>query len=252
MTSAVEREYEEALWQLSYYYRNGIGVKADEAKADQWLLKALDSKATLPWESNLPKTAEMDFPVRMKWAGDNPERTMKVFWWARASQYGTGAAQALRHGVELGSPEAYWVMGVCLEEGMYGFAKSPQDAVEYYRKSAELGNAEGEWHFGRTCQYGIAQEKDLTKAESLFRSAAEKGNAHAAYLLSAMFEDKQAQEKVPGEAVEWLKKAAEAGDADALHMYGRWLVDGVNVPMDTSLGITYMDAMLLRRRSLPV
>ena len=241
-TSAVEREYDEALWQLSYYYRNGIGVKADEAAADKWLLKALDSKASFPWRSNLTETAKKDFPVRMRWAADRPDRTMKVFWWARESGYEAGAAQALRRGVELGSAEAQWVMGACLEEGLCGFQASPQDAVAFYGKSSEQGNAAGEWHLGLAYQHGIAVEKDLARAESLFRSAAEKGNVDAAYLLAVMLDAHEAQEREPGEAVKWLKKAAEAGSARAMHLYGRWLLDGVNVPADTFLGLEYMDA----------
>jgi len=61
---------------------------------------------------------------------------------------------------------------------------------------------------------GVAQ--DDTEALEWFRKAAEQGDAGAQFNLGMMYAEGEGIEQDNAEAVKWLRKAAEQGDEDAL------------------------------------
>jgi TPR repeat protein len=64
-------------------------------------------------------------------------------------------------------------------------------------------------------QEGHGVAKDDREAVKWYRKAAEQGNAPAQYSLGVMYEDGRGVTKDESEAVKWYRKAAEQGDADA-------------------------------------
>jgi len=62
---------------------------------------------------------------------------------------------------------------------------------------------------------GVVQ--DFKEAVKWFRKAAEQGNADAQYALGRAYHEGQGVDYNYTEAVKWLKKAAEQGQSDAIY-----------------------------------
>lgn len=92
-------------------------------------------------------------------------------------------------------------------------AKRYGEAVEWYRKAAEQGNAYAQYNLGNCYYYGNGVPQDNTEAAKWYRKSAEQGNADAQYMLGELADDFE-------DAVEWYLKAAEQGNADAQYELG--------------------------------
>lgn len=99
------------------------------------------------------------------------------------------------------------VLTVCLSVGMLS--------------AGDGGKADRERKIYYTEEYG---KKDLAEAVKWFRKAAEKGNAEAQYGLGICYEYGQGVEKDLAESVKWYRKAAEQGLADAQCAFGICIV----------------------------
>jgi TPR repeat protein len=75
---------------------------------------------------------------------------------------------------------------------MYAFGRGvPQDdaeAVSWYRKAAELGNASAQFNLGVMYHFGQGVPQDGAEAVSWYRKAAEQGHAGAANNLAVCYE----------------------------------------------------------------
>ena len=113
------------------------------------------------------------------------------------------------------NPDIQFYLGVCYSFG-YGVAKDEAEAVKWYRKSAEQGDASAQYNLGVKYDNGRGVAKDEAEAVKWYRKAAEQGYADAQLNLGAMYyngrggltEDK-------AKAAEWYKKAADQGEAIA-------------------------------------
>jgi hypothetical protein len=75
-------------------------------------------------------------------------------------------------------------------------------------------------------------EKDPAEAVKWYRKAAEQGDANAQFNLGLCFEDGQGVAMDPVEAVKWCRRAAEQGHADAQFNLGWCFMDGLGVAND--------------------
>lgn len=87
---------------------------------------------------------------------------------------------------------------------------------EDFRKSAEQGQAEAQYHMGVIYSTGLGAETDYDEALKWYRQAAEQGHARAQYNLGMMYyfgkgvpEDKVA-------AYQWVILSAERGEQTAI------------------------------------
>jgi Sel1 repeat-containing protein len=94
-------------------------------------------------------------------------------------------------------------------------------AVDWYRKSAEQGNALGQERLAFMYERGRGLPQDETLAVEWYRKAATQGNAGAQVNLGSMYEHGRGSlvqdEK---QAAEWYRKAADQGDAKAKTLLG--------------------------------
>jgi len=90
-----------------------------------------------------------------------------------------------------------------------------EDAVIWYRKAAEKGNAIAQNNLGTLYFSGLGVPKDDTQAAVWYRKAADQGVAGAQSILGFMFENGRGVPKDDVQAVAWYRKAAEQGDANA-------------------------------------
>ena len=92
------------------------------------------------------------------------------------------------------------------------------EAVKWYRKAAEEGNADAQAALGNCYLDGTGVEKEETKAVRLFRKAAEQGHPEAQYQIGECYYEgfnDWGVEVDESEAVKWYLKAAEQGHVAA-------------------------------------
>ena len=95
------------------------------------------------------------------------------------------------------------------------------NAVKWYIKAAEMGNADAQVNLGVFYQLGHAVKQDYAKALEWFTKAAQKGDAGAQYLTAnALYNNRGAPPTMTAEerkthALYWYKKSAEGGDEGA-------------------------------------
>jgi uncharacterized protein len=75
-------------------------------------------------------------------------------------------------------------------------------------------------------QRGRSVEKDGKQAVFWFRKAAEQGDARAQYNLGRMYESGRGVEQDDEQAVFWYREAAEQGEQDAQNILGDWYHEG--------------------------
>lgn len=99
-------------------------------------------------------------------------------------------------------------------------AEDYEQALECFRKAAEQGHADAQYHLGDCYYYGYGVEEDDTQAVEWYRKAAEQGHTDAQYALGECYNYGCGVDKNDERAVEWYRKAAEQGNFDAqLNLY---------------------------------
>lgn len=94
-------------------------------------------------------------------------------------------------------------------------AASISEALYWYTKAADQGNAKAQVNLGFMYLNGIGVEKDASKAVKLFSLASEKDNAKAQYYLGEAYLHGDGIEKNENKSFVLLKKSAEQGEVDA-------------------------------------
>ena len=140
------------------------------------------------------------------------------------------AARWYRKAAELGNADAMDVLGSFYESG-FGFAKDEAEAARWYRKSADLGHAEAMNDLGILYVNGRGVAKDDAEAARWFRKAADLGNADAMYRLG-LYTKGMGVAKDDAEAGRWLRKAADLGHAGAMNAFGILYEQGHGVAKD--------------------
>ena len=111
----------------------------------------------------------------------------------------------------------------------------PQDyaeAVKWYRRAAEQGDAYAQNNLGFMYDNGHGVPQDYAEAVKWYRRAAEQGDAYAQHNLGFMYDEGHGVPQDYAEAVKWYRRAAEQGDASAQHNLGLMYGKGHGVPQD--------------------
>ena len=94
-------------------------------------------------------------------------------------------------------------------------AKTYEEAVSWFRRAADKGNAEAMWRLGKCYFLGNGVTKSDEDAVSWFRRAADKGNAGAMYHLGYCYQYGEGVPKDLKQADYWLNKARQTEAASA-------------------------------------
>ncbi|MDB4761874.1 sel1 repeat family protein [bacterium] len=127
-------------------------------------------------------------------------------------------------------------------EYRYGYApieKDAEEAVKWYRRAADQGNATAQYSLGRSYDYGEGVEKDAEEAVKWYRKAAEQGNATAQCSLGWSYNNGEGVEKDAEEAVKWYRKAADQGNATAQYNLGLNYDNGEGVEKDAEEAVKW-------------
>ena len=135
------------------------------------------------------------------------------------------AVKWYRASAEQNAGAGQWRLGTMYHLGE-GVEKDLAEAVNWYRKSAENGNSEGQWRLGHMYQFGEGVEQDYAEAVKWYRKSAENGNGTAQWRLGDLYSDGLGVEKNPQEAVNWVRKSAENDNGTAQCIMGNLYHDG--------------------------
>lgn len=84
--------------------------------------------------------------------------------------------------------------------------KNSAKAVEWYRKSAENGNAFAQYNLGLCYEYGTGVTLSKATAAEWYRKAADQGDADAQYQLGVFYENGYGVTQDKEQAMQWYKK----------------------------------------------
>eukprot|EP00729_Bicosta_minor_P033020 gene33020-biopygen23682 len=113
------------------------------------------------------------------------------------------------------TPVAQYNLG-CLYDTGKGVKQDHVEAVKWYRKAAEAGDAGAQYNLGTMYDNGEGVEKDHVEAVKWYRKSAEAGNAKAQHNLGAAYCNGKGVEQNFAKGVKWLQLAAVQGYTNAL------------------------------------
>ena len=132
---------------------------------------------------------------------------------------------------QVSADQAMLILGDCYADGR-GVLKDPVQAVEWYRKAAELGNSEAMFKLGSCFAKAQGVQQDQAQAVAWYRTAAEHGNSAAMNNLGACLARGFGTPQNYAEAFAWYQKAAELGQASSMENLGHCYKLGLGVPED--------------------
>ncbi len=111
-----------------------------------------------------------------------------------------------------------------------GVTASPRKAAGWYRRAAQLGDAEAQYTLALMLDTGSGISPNPGQARYWYRRAAAQGNVHAQHHLAEMLRDGRGERPDQNEAVSWFLRAAELGHVDVYGPLGRMYWDNPAVP----------------------
>jgi TPR repeat protein len=108
-----------------------------------------------------------------------------------------------------------------------------RQAAEWYRRAAQLGDAEGQYSLALMLDTGQGVSSNPARARQWYRRAAAQGYVHAQHHLAEMLRDGRGGRRDPEEALRWYLEAAGQGHADVYGAIARMYWEEPGVPRDS-------------------
>ena len=129
------------------------------------------------------------------------------------------AVKWYRRAADQGDATAQNNLGVMYDNGE-GVAENDAEAVKWYRRAADQGDASAQNNLGVMYAKGEGVAKSAVEAVKWFRLAADQGLASAQSNLAWMYSYGKGVTQDSAEAVKWYRKAANQGNALAQYSLG--------------------------------
>lgn len=113
------------------------------------------------------------------------------------------------------------------------------EALTWFRKAAELGNAESMTHLGLMYSNGQGVNTDYAEAMKRFKMAADNGDTQGMVQIGHLHMDGKAVAADYSEGIAWYTKAAEKGDPVAMFYLGETYAKGKGVIRDREAGFSW-------------
>lgn len=143
-----------------------------------------------------------------------------------------------RKAADLGLPEAQNSLGLKYDAGE-GVVLDDREAARLYRLAAEQGLAVAQYNLGLMYHYGEGVPRDTAEAAHWYRLAAGQGRADAQNRLALLYDAGDGVELNDVEAVRLYRLAADQGFAAAQHNLGLMYGAGEGVPEDRAEAIRW-------------
>jgi len=114
----------------------------------------------------------------------------------------------------------------------YGVPQNMDVAIDFYMKSAKLGNSESMFALGWIHQKGLNSTKDPTKAAQWYKQGALLGNHNCQLNLGCLYDRGKGVIKSSKKALYWFTEASKQGDIDATYNIGLMYDAGEYVKKD--------------------
>jgi TPR repeat protein len=163
------------------------------------------------------------------------DKGMNALAGSSASRSGANAIEYFRRSAELGFAPAEVVLGYLYETGVNTTA-DPREALELYKKAAQQGDPLAQWLTGRMIYLGEASTRDLNEAGSWLEKSSSQNNPFAQYLLGKIAFERSHFDQ----SAELFRKAAEQGLPHAQLQLALQLRDGQGVPRDVFEAYVWM------------
>lgn len=166
--------------------------------------KAAGAEETETTTETVPETAAAETPAAEAKPADavKPAEAVAAAPAAPAKPLGNPLAQAQN------------IMGWHYFKGIT-VPKDMPEALNWFRKSAEMGDASGQFNLGMMYANGYGTAKNHTEAARWFKLAADQGKANAMLNLGQMYLAGRGVEQNTAEGIRLLKLSAEKGDKNA-------------------------------------
>ena len=139
-----------------------------------------------------------------------------------------------------GDTEAQVMAGLAYQHGHH-VPQMLTEAVKWYRKAADQGNAPGEHLLGWMYLNGDGVEQDLNQAHEWIRKSAEQGYAAAQCDYGLLFLDGVGVPQDNAAAFKWFSLATEQGSLTGLTYLGVMFVNGLGVPPNLAQGLLNLE-----------
>jgi TPR repeat protein len=147
------------------------------------------------------------------------------------------SVEKLRHKADEGNSAAQCALGDLFVTGV-GVEKSDAEAIKWYRKAAEQGDATGQVVLAINYEQGRGGlTKNYDEAAKWYRKAAEQGNAQGQVGLGTLLRMGQGLIKNYDEAVKWFRKAADQGSVVGQANLGSMFIMGQGVEKKLCRGV---------------
>ena len=148
------------------------------------------------------------------------------------------AVKWYRKAADQGDAHAQSNLGACTKKGQ-GVPQDYAEAVKWYRKAADQGNATAQYNLGGMYDKGKGVPQDYAEAVKWYRLAADQGNADAQFNLGVMYDNGQGVPQDYAEAMKWYRLAADQGNAAAQNNLGVLYKQGQGVPQDYAVAMKW-------------
>ncbi len=135
---------------------------------------------------------------------------------------------------ERGDANAECALGSIYSAGLQGVPLDYSEAVRWYRKAAEQGNASGQYNLGMMYSTGQGVPQDSRLAMTWFRKSAEQGDMGGEYGIAGFYANGQGVPQDYAQAASWFRKSAEQGFSPAETNLGVMYLKGMGVPKDNA------------------
>lgn len=120
-----------------------------------------------------------------------------------------------------------------------GVTANETEAVQWFRKAAEKGDAAGEYSLGEMYLTGRGVDTDLAEAATWMRRAAEHGDARGQSNLAVLYAQGQGVPQDDKEAAKWMRKAADQDLAAGQFGLGSMYAHGTGVPQSATEAVKW-------------
>jgi TPR repeat protein len=191
---AAEQGFDLAEGMLGHFYRHGIGVKENQAKAEEWLYRAGEGDAEAQYElAIIFETSK----------GNSEEHSAESIKWLKRAAF-------------QGHARAQYALGRAFMKG-YGVDQDYKKGLQWLILSAKQGNSYAENFLGVAFRNGLGVVRDPQEALYWYTRAATQGNLRAAqYNLGRVYEYGAGIEKNEELAIQWYQRAASQGHYESL------------------------------------
>ena len=232
----------------------GYAEAAEEIAADAAAGKPLQGfvLAIVAREPDAPPAARLDEATRQKYLTASREKITKLAhrtnnslaWYLLSID--SGDTNLLQRAALGGNVQALNAWGSMLVNNIIREGRSTNEiarvlgeAVEFFKKAAGQGDANGLYNLGMCHARGLGLPRDDEKAFSCFRSAAEKGHPDAINNIGWFFREGRIVGKDLELSTKWFKKSADFQNAYGEYNYGLALHRGEGIKRDDAEAAKY-------------